>query len=278
MGYAQIKKTAGTGTPAIATQFNIPVTSVNPRTPLNNVYPMMENKNQYPANSIRGRNTPSCGFSTYLKTSWVTAALMNSLISQFDTNNDGDAYAIHLNDGTTAGTYSDVYFEGAKGSVLTLSGAGAGGGVAMSWAALAASTTQVATYTAFSVDPGALLDASQIDFGASATADLVETWTLRLLRGAAYTMFFNAGSYDPFAVDCGAFGGSVDLIQSPQFTLSPGTSFIIRIGPIGSPVLTATCTLNRDEDIYDRDIGMGRIVRRYTCVNLATGANPVVFS
>lgn len=286
LGYVQGKKLVGTGSPAVGTQVNIPVHSVNPRNPLNNIYSLMMNKAGFNAIVTRGRNTPSIGFSTSLKTSWCAgsgagAAILTSLISSFDTNagslNDADSWAWHTNDGTTGGSWSDRYFDTCRGAAMSLACSGSGGAISMDYAALAKTGAGSTSFSAYSTDTGSMLDVSQVDFGASPAADLVDGWRVNLLRGEAYSMFF-AQSYDPYDVDSGAFGGTLELVQSPQYTLTPGSSLVIRIGPIGSPVLTLTMKVNFDEPVYDMSGGLGRIIRRYTLIDTASGGNPCVFS
>src|SRR5262245_4015563 len=171
LGYVVGKKTGGTATPAIGTQIMIPVTAIRPRDPKNNAYPPAVNKSAFPSLVILGRRTPSIGWSTFLKSSWVTAAVLNSLINSFDANGDADTWSWMIQDGEASGTWSSRVFDGCRGVMLSLSGSGAGGGVALDYSAIAGTAQGSTSFTPPSgPDCGYELDVSQVDFGASPTA------------------------------------------------------------------------------------------------------------
>lgn len=278
LGYMQLQKTAGSGAVVNGTTFQIPFNSMQPRDPKNNAYPNPVNKDAFPSIVILGKRTPSLSFTAFLKSSWCSAALFNSLLTAFDANNDADEWAIKINDGSTGGAWSNRIFDGCRLSALSFAQSAASGGVLVSFGFLA-KTGQGSTVfgAASNPDAGFLVDVSQIDFGGAPTANLVRGYQIACLRGTAYEMFFN-GTYYPDATASGMLGGQLILEQSPKYTVSPGSSFVARLGPIGTPILTATMLVNPDEDVYDIAPGFGDIFRRYSLIDISAGGAPVLFS
>lgn len=289
VGYVLMKKTAGGATPAVGTQLLIPVIATQPRNPLNNQYPQGVNKSMFTTNLIKGTKTPSIAFQSYLKTSYVTPAFLTSLIDSFDTNQDSDTWAIYLNDGTQSATWSNRIFDGCKCAAMQIAHSKAAGGTTIECAFLAqtASGSTSFTLTGLNPDAGEFFNSSQVDYGglfnidgsglAGSTADFVRGWRLNLMHGQAYNMYSN-GTLDPAAVSSGKYGGTVQLEQTPLYAISPSSSFVVRIGPSGSPAVTATCLVNLDEDVYDVAGGFGTLLRTYTLYDNSAGGNPCVFS
>jgi hypothetical protein len=272
------KKTGGTNLPPIGTEIMIPVTAIRPRDPKNNVYPPAVNKSAFPSLIILGRRTPSIGWSTFLKSSWLTPAMLTSLISAFDVNGDGDMWSWLINDGTTGELWSERVFDGCRGVMLSMSGSGAGGGIALDYSAIAMTAQGTTTFaTPTGPDCGYEIDVSEVDFGATPSADLVTGWRLNAVRGGSYDMFYN-GSLYPSGSSSGMLGGNFQLEQSPKYTVSPGAGITVRLGPIGSPILTVNALLNNDEDVYDVAAGFGSVLRTYTLIDTIDCGNPLGFS
>jgi hypothetical protein len=90
-------------------------------------------------------------------------------------------------------------------------------------------------------------------------------------------MFYN-GSLYPGNTSSGMLGGNFQLEQSPKYSISPGASCTVRLGPIGTPIVTATVLVNNDEDVYDVMAGFGSVLRTYTLIDTVSCGDPITFS
>jgi hypothetical protein len=293
IGFVIGKKTAGTGSPAIGTYVYIPITGSRPRDPENNTYAMGPNKTAFPSLKTYGKRTPSLEFSTLIKPSWASSVLFTSLIASFDANNDVDTWAWLLNDGTAAATWSNRVFDGCKGVGLKIAQSAQGGGIGLNFACVAQSAQGVTSFSTatYVTDAGNTYDVSNIDYGGNftigglagsgTTADLVRGYSASVLRGGSYDFFFNGTLY-PAATSSGMMGGMFQLEQSPLYSVSPGTSAIIRIGAssggVVTPAITATIKTSHDEDVLDLDAGFGDIFRGFTMIDTSAGGQNITFS
>lgn len=273
---------------ATSAEVVIPTIEQAPVNPANNMYPGQINKAAWLTQMCRGRNTPGLSFSTHLHTSWVTPALLASFITSFDGNNDSQAYNFLLNDGASSGqdTTSNYNIEkhgGARCAQMVISGMSTGP-QSIDLAFLSGTANFGGAFTSTGgTQVGQCYDAASLDF--SGTADLVDGFKINIMRGQAYAMFFVPGSYDPAGVDSGMVGGTLELIQSPSYTLSPGSIFTVRYFATPSaaaagtsPILTITCRINQDAKVYTRRASMGRVRKIYTLADVTAGLAPVVFS
>ena len=293
IGYVIGKKTGGTGSPAVGTYLYIPITGLRPRDPENNQYPAMVNKTAFPSVKILGKRTPSLEWSTYLSSSWATSAILTSLIASFDANNDADTWAWFVNDGTTGGTWSNRVFDGCKGVALSLAASASGGGIGVNFGCIAQSAQGTTSFSGstYSTDAGLRYDVSNLDYGGNftigggagtgTTADLVRGWRASIIRGGSYDFFFNGTLY-PAATSSGMMGGTFQLEQSPLYSVSPGTSAVIRIGAasggVVTPSITMTLKMSHDEDVLDLDAGFGDLFRGFTLIDTSAGGANIAFS
>lgn len=137
----------------------------------------------------------------------------------------------------------------------------------------------------YTTDAGTLVDTSCIDFGSSPTASHVESWRLTLVRGQAYEFFFNPGSYDPSSISSGMFGGTLEIVQSPNATTVPSSAFTVRIYPTAADQIAGTniigtiaTKINLDVPSYNRNAGQGRVARMHTLIDTSAGGTPCAFS
>jgi hypothetical protein len=276
IGYGKLKKTGGSGPFTNAAEASIPAMQWIPRSPLNNSYPPMVNKSAYPGLVVLGVRTPSVGIRTCMKSSWCTAALLNSLVFTSDTYGDNDAFGIIVNAGETTRVYDN-----ARCAAISLAGAAAGGPVAMEFGFLASTDVGATTFAGYTADAGQLINRAQIDFGSSATANLVRSFRISWVRGVGYDMYYNQ-TYYPSDTSSGMFGGTLALEMSSKATVIPSTAGTIRFftGVPGSLSLYMTMAflLNLDEEVHDVDVGPGVLVRSYSLIDLSAAGNPSTVS
>lgn len=285
VGYVRAKKISGSASyVANNTLFNIPTYNVGRPEPRNFNYAAMINNTGWTVNYVRGRNTPSIGFDTAIHTGWIgtsattpTAAnVLNSWIASYDSNNDSDKYSFLSNDGGGNSLTQD----GCRCTSLVLSGTGAGGGFGVQTSWLATTNSGVASFSgSYATVPGTFADVASMDFNATATE--VDSWALTLVRGQGYNMFFNPGSYDPYDVDSGMLGGTLELVMNPNAATVPSSTFTVRIytdSGLGTRILTATAKINLDTVVYNMSAGLGRTRRLYTLIDSSSGTIPIAFS
>ena len=287
-GYAKCQQVGIDG--SIGTETSMPTLAIRPRNPTNNIYSAGMNAAGWITNFVRGRNTPAFGLSSYLHSSYAGGAagvaLLNAFITTTDANMDSGRFNWLFNDGTTGQNYSNRVFGGAGCSAMVISGQNTGPTlIETAW--LAASGNGSATFSAYTPIAGQNFDAAMVDFNGN--ADLVDGYQVSIMRGQAYAMFFNPGSYDPAGVDTGMLGGTLTLVQSPEYTISPGSTFKIRWYAAGTskstiqagtatPILCLNLKINFDEEVYEEAAGMGRVSRRYTLADVSSGTIPAYFS
>lgn len=277
LGYGQLEKLGGSGAIVTGTEIFIPATVWMPRSPKNNAFPPMVNKSAFPANVVKGKRTPSCGFQSMWKTSWGTVNLFNSLMFSVDANGDNDRWSWRGFNGKTSRIY-----DGARCAALSLASNAAGGPVLVECGFLAETDQGITSFIApAGPDAGYLVNAAQIDFGAAATADLVSAWRINWIRGVGYDWYFNQ-TYYPAGTSTGLFSGTLQLIQSPEALVVPSTAITIRFhtGEPGALVLFASfsCLIFHDEDVEDINVGFGEVIRSYTFIDIAAGGNPAIIT
>lgn len=273
LGYAVAQKASD------VSEVVVPFTSYDPRNPANNLYNSGINKAAWMANFVRGRNTPGFSGSTYLHAGWVTPAILQSYIASFDGNNDSNGYNWKFNDGGGLVTVHD----GARCAALTIGGMTTGPqSLDMAWLSQSAAGVSSFASTGATIT-GQCYDAAKLDF--NGFADLVYGYKINVFRGQAYSMPFVPGSYDPSGVDSGMLGGTLELLQSPKFTIRPGSVFNVRYYATAanaaagtSPILTVSTKINLDEVIYRQAAGMGLQRVLYTLGDFTAGTAPVAFS
>lgn len=278
--------------------FNIPVTSQNPSDPYNNLYPGVINASGFASCVTRGRNTPGGSFSTYLKNSWFKGAVSGTVtFAQFmntitgangtlTTNKDTASFGVLMQDGNSSSYWHDKIFDAASFAGVSLYSSGAGGGIGMDFSFIATTGSGSTTFgTSYATDYGTLVDGAGIDFGGSATASSVESWRLTLVRGQAFEMFFNPGSYDPASISSGMFGGTLEIVQSPNAATVPSSAFTVRLYPTAADQVAGTnligtiaTKINLDVPTYNRSAGLGRVARMYTLIDTGSGGTPCAFS
>jgi hypothetical protein len=274
-----LQKISGSGAVANGTQYYIPVTGVQISDPENVAYVPMMNKDMFLANAVKGQRTASISFQTLLKSSYCIPALFASLTGSFDSGNDADIWAICVLDGSTGGAWTTTILDGCKLMGMSISHSAAGGGIGVGFSFLAQNASGTTSFTTTgNPDAGFMLDSSMVDYGGSATADLVDGWNINLMRAQAYDQFTNPGLYIPAGISSGQLGGTLTLSQSPLYSISPTATFTIRLGPNGSPLMTITNKVNLDANVRNLGPSLGSHRREYTLVNLSTGGNPCIFS
>ena len=213
LGYAKSQLVASPNT-----ETSVPTLVLDPRNPANNIYFTGINKLGSIASFVRGRNTPALQQSTYLHSSFTSAALLASYITSFDSNNDSNAYNWQTNDGTSGQSLSTEVFGGCRCAAMSIAGMNTGP-VSLDMAWLAQTANSNASFSAYTPITGQCYDAAITAFNGG--ADTVDGYRINILRGQAYNMMFNPGSYDPLGVDSGMIGGTLELIQSPLATTVP---------------------------------------------------------
>lgn len=292
-------------------QFVMPIVASQPRDPHNNTYPEAAYRGTYPNVIIAGKRSPTIGFTTYLKSSWVDnsgqslATILNDFIKPYQADGESASWTIALNDGTQGAFWSNRSWQGCKCQQLSLAMNAGGGGIVLAAQFAATNVVYDWTFTDTLVpDAGFFYDTSQIDFGGAfnidvgngvaygtgnGTADLVRGWKITLLRGTAWQYTCTTGSVSPFGVASGGLGGTVMLEQSPLNRFAPtgalgANQFTVRVydrpaNSVGAvQVLRADAYVNFDQDILEQTTQFGNLARTYTLFEGTFGSDPCPFS
>jgi hypothetical protein len=250
-GSVIIKKISGSGALAAGTEIVIPSAMVQPVNPLNNSYPGAINSTDNESLKLRGNKTPGISIRTFAKTSFLTAALLNSLILTLDSAGNTDKFAIQVKS-----QYRTRPYTIARCNQIVESQQASGGAVVLdlSFACVygdGEDPNPVTFATTATPDGGSLIDKSQV--GWASTADQVKGHTLTASRVQA-PQFSDNGTLYAEDISSGPFAGSLMLTQSDTATTIPGSSCIIQIGTTGFGVAIA-CNLNLDAPFTPQDFG-----------------------
>jgi len=242
---------------------------------------------------IEGGRTPSLTVTTILKSNYAVAALFNSLLLSFSTDvnnmNDGDTFALRLNDSRpSTQNWATRVLLGAKCVAVTFTQSAAGNGCQVDLGFIGTSFQGIDTgFPAYVSAAGYMLDKSQVDFGPNLTLANMRSPSFRLgvIRAGSYQFYFNSTLYADH-VASGMIGGQFEIDQSPDYLATMGTGLVnpayVRWGPVGgSPLLTATFACNFNRPLYPLSAGLGQINFAYDFVNPSgvsgtLGANQVV--
>jgi hypothetical protein len=275
-GSVILKKTAGTaGAFVLNTQVGIPMASVQPIRARNISYPGCINATDSVSVSLAGNIMPAVSVRTYMKPSFLTASLVNSLILATDAVTKlSDEWAMQIKSQYVTRVYSKMK---CAGIVFTQAAQNGPIAIDMQFVAIygqdysgTADDPSPPTFTAFTTDAGAITNKSQVVF--NATADQVKGWSLALSRIQA-PQFSDTGVLFAEAISSGAFGGALSLSQAPTNTISPSSAITIQLGSAGAGIQLAL-NLNLDGEYTPQDLGFLVGQRAYTLANLSTGAIP----
>jgi hypothetical protein len=279
LGYAALKKISGSGAITAGTQVNLPVTLVQPRNPMSISFPDVINSSAYRTVSLLDKKLPTLSLTTYVKSNWLSANLLNSLIVTLDGGYDTDVWSIAVaSEDKTTHVWDD-----ARCSALRLSQSSYGGPLQMSLDFVAtygdSEKSSPATFTTPTApSTGSLIDVAHVDF--NNTASQVRGWTLNITR-AQTPVYFIDGTYYSACIASGPLLGMLTLTQSASAVTVPSTAATIRIytnpamPPSGAKV-TISMQLQLMELLRDYTPDLGVATRNYQLVSL--GAQPVSFS
>lgn len=275
-GWAAIKKTDGQTSPgpAIGTQTFIPVKAVNPRNPLNIMRGDTISYAQSIVNATSGKHTPSVVVSAAAKTSWFTAAFLNSIIggssSYLDSNLDTDQYAVGMWEPVknTVRVYDDIRF-----STLAISYNAAGGDimVTMSGPCLYGDSEKPSptSFTTPTVDPGQNLNTSDVTITG---ATLGRSFGITIVRGQGPQPFSNQTLYMS-NVSTGKIGGIFTVEQSDTALTFATSTITIAIGSVNFQF-----DLDLDESVLDFTTQFGTKYSNYAMSDLSAGTYPLTIS
>lgn len=273
-GYLEGKKVSGSGT--FTGQLVIPYIETITDDPSNNTYMPMVNKALGPSLFVKGKHTPSLQIRTCLMSAWATVNALKSFIITTDANSDTDLWAFRSYEEDTE------ILDGCRCAALSLAAEASGGPVACDMAWLVTTTAGSTSFTGSGGSQfGEVYNAGQIDFGGTATADLVRSWRMNIARPNAYDFFFNR-SYFANDISSGQAGGTFSLVQSAKAATIPSAAITIRLytGDPGSQTLAMTlaCNINLDTKRRARNVGFGMVERYYSMIDTAAGGVPVTIS
>jgi len=270
LGSVILKKTAGSGSVTVGTQFVIPSAMISANNPVNTSFPALINSDSSIRNATLGKRTPNITITTMLKASFCSSALFNSLLFTSDANHDTDTYAVILVDGEG----NVRQFLGSKCAGISIACQGIGGPISIQFSFLSQygdNDGSAVTYTAATPDPGYLTPVSLVDF--NSTADGVTAFSINLLRAQGYVFYLDGTLFSAY-VASGMFSGSLTLSQSPRATTVPTTGCTIKLGTAGSGIQVASALVL---NAFKRDMAasLGSISNSYSLVDLSTSGTGV---
>ena len=116
LGYAVAKKISGAGPVTVGTQVLIPFSLFATNNPTNVAYPLLVNVDASISNDVAGIRGAQIAIQAPVKSSWWSAALLNSWLSSTD------FWAFGVSDGTTVRTIDQAQCAG-----ITISTSASGG-------------------------------------------------------------------------------------------------------------------------------------------------------
>lgn len=271
LGRLVIKKLAGSGPLAVGTQIVIPHASGWPRNPKNISFLSGINSSGGLSGDVQGKYTPYLSFQTVIKTaSFFTANFVNSAILSTDANGDTDTWSVLFDD-----KYQPAIYDGVKFASMRIQQMAQGGPMILTMAGIAmygdsmnpGTLFPLTTFTSTSTDAGQVTDVTKISFGS--TADLVSMLDMTLIRPQAHVPY-DDGTYFMSGVTSGLSSGNVELVQSPKYAASWGSTGTVNIGTAGAGVSIAMLIKNT-EDIRDFVIGTRLKRRAFAFYDGATG-------
>lgn len=300
-GTGMLLRTGGSG--PFSGQANLPFSKISPINPRNISYPGAVNTSSFASLSVRGKKSPGVSIATFVKPTWFTADLLNSLLGlpTLDANFDTDRFSIGIKH-VVNGTAVVRVWDWSRCASISLYQTSAGGPVIMEmgffsrWGETECpyGTTLLDNETlpsapSFSIpsvsDAGPLTDISQVDFSSSTSGTAgtesmsqVRSWRLTLMRGQGF-VYYADGTYYPKDISSAMFGGSLVIEQSPTSLIVPTTAANIRMSTqatTGSR-FKMDLSLSLDSESLDHDLGFGNIVRTYTLL-ASGGGNPIALT
>ncbi len=273
----------GMGTTPVTPLTYIVAARARPKNPFNRSYLPAINKSVAPSIRATSKRTPTVTISSYLKTSWATAAFFNNLILTSGATADTETFSIGFYQ-ATAGLVRQYDF--CKCTRIEFSNDAEGGPVSveMDFEAIGGESeltgtslngvASVAMTAGGSPDAGDVLTASSITWGT--TASQVASFRATIVRGQSRQAFQDGTLYDADIIS-GQFSGVLTIEQSPNAQYTPVSGATVSIGSTGAGISMAML-LSADDYELPKTTRMGRIVRTYSMFDAVAGGIPVTIT